>query len=192
MKLLALLLPALIFQPGPKYFREEAPRRTEGWLGLYCRQTCALRPAVLEYRTFEDEPDRLDAESKPRQALFLFRDVPGLAAGPVTAVQVAASELPRNAAVRLGAEYELRVNAAGDVALHHGGVAQTVYRMPAFVDEPQVTLRFAGDLDRDGKLDLIMTNSWKYSYVPLQLYLSSAAAPGELVREVARLDRYGC
>jgi hypothetical protein len=44
-------------------------------------------------------------------------------------------------------------------------------------------------LDRDGRLDLLVTFSQKYSYHPRQLLLSSGARSGELLAEVARYDR---
>jgi hypothetical protein len=64
---------------------------------------------------------------------------------------------------------------------------------PALVvscDEPHFTVHWAGDLDRDGRLDMLVTFSHKYSYHPRQLFLSSGAPPGELVAEVARYERF--
>lgn len=49
-------------------------------------------------------------------------------------------------------------------------------------------LRWAGDLDRDGQLDLIYNLAGHYTETRLALYLSSAAKPGELVGLVARWD----
>ena len=57
-------------------------------------------------------------------------------------------------------------------------------------DEPHFEISWAGDLDRDGRLDLLTTFSSKYSYYPRQLWLSSAASPGELISEVGRYDRF--
>lgn len=48
------------------------------------------------------------------------------------------------------------------------------------------TLRWAGDLDRDGQLDLIYNLGRHHTETRLALYLSSAAKPGELVGLVAR------
>lgn len=63
---------------------------------------------------------------------------------------------------------------------------------PALVvscDEPHFTVHWAGDLERDGRLDMLVTFSKKYSYYPRQLFLSSGARSDELVTEVARYDR---
>ena len=192
--LVAILAAALIFQPGEGVFRKEAPRQTDGWLGLYCTDTCALRPASLEYSVDALDRDRLNAATRPRDARFLFRDVPGLVAGSVPSVPFAEEKLREEGGLPLvlhGDKYELRATATA-ITLRRGSVSQTIFAMPEEVDEPHVHLHFAGDLDGDGKLDLIMTNSRKYSYWPVQLYLSSAAGPGELVRLVAQWDGYGC
>jgi hypothetical protein len=198
---LALLFAALIFQPGEGIFRESAPRQTEGWVGLYCNGTCALLPASLEYVVDARDEQRLDAASRPRGALFVFRDVPGVVAGPVAEAPYDWGWPYEKTTVPLilnGDRYELSVT-SGDqflnkavITLRHGEVTQVIFRMPEFVDEAHVELHFAGDLDHDGRLDLIMTNSPKYSYHPVQLYLSSAAKNGELVGEISRWDHYGC
>ena len=57
-------------------------------------------------------------------------------------------------------------------------------------DEPHFRIHWAGDLDRDGRLDMLVTFSEKYSYYPRQLLLSSAARLPNLVGEVARYERF--
>ena len=64
---------------------------------------------------------------------------------------------------------------------------------PALVlscDEPHFTVHWAGDLDRDGRLDMLVTFSKRYSYHPRKLFLSSGVRSGELVSEVARYERF--
>lgn len=53
-------------------------------------------------------------------------------------------------------------------------------------------LLFAGDLDRDGKLDLILDLSDHYDLTQVTLLLSSEAASGQMVGEVATLGTVGC
>ena len=53
-------------------------------------------------------------------------------------------------------------------------------------------LLWAGDLDRDGRLDLLIDLSNHYNVSAPTLFLSAAAAVGELVAPVARLVTYGC
>jgi hypothetical protein len=203
MKLIAILtLSAQLFLPDSGVIRNSAPRQTTGWLGLYCNKTCALQPATLEYALIANDPDRLDAATSPRGALFVFREVAGLKAGPIAEAMFALDgDLAHDTVLPMtlnGDAYELRVTAANPlyekavITLRHGDRSQVIYRMRDEIDEAHIALNFAGDLDGDGKLDLVMTNSPKYSWYPTTLYLSSAAKPGELVREVVTVDRYSC
>ena len=59
-------------------------------------------------------------------------------------------------------------------------------------DEAQWVLLWAGDLDGDGRLDLYMNLSTHYNVSARRLFLSSAAASGALVREVAVFQTTGC
>lgn len=53
-------------------------------------------------------------------------------------------------------------------------------------------LIFAGDLDRDGRLDLIFDTTDHYNVSRPTLFLSGAAGEGELVRVVAEYHSVGC
>ncbi|MET0807665.1 MAG: hypothetical protein ABWX93_02785, partial [Pseudoxanthomonas sp.] len=59
-------------------------------------------------------------------------------------------------------------------------------------DDASPTLLFAGDLDRDGKLDLIFDGTDHYNVSRPTLFLSSPAGQGELLHEVARYESVGC
>jgi len=52
-------------------------------------------------------------------------------------------------------------------------------------------LRWAGDLDRDGKLDLLLEEDLEGGLV-LRLYLSGPAIPPDFVKEVASVSYGGC
>ncbi len=51
-----------------------------------------------------------------------------------------------------------------------------------------LSVQWAGDLDGDGRLDLVTKLSPKYSFYPRRLYLSSAAEEGMMVGLVPALD----
>ena len=53
-------------------------------------------------------------------------------------------------------------------------------------------LRWAGDVDRDGRLDLLIDMTDHYNVSAPTLFLSSQAAPGELVGAAAELRSVGC
>jgi hypothetical protein len=69
-----------------------------------------------------------------------------------------------------------------------GATLQLLLKEPEVLEDQRASLRWAGDLDRDGKLDLIYNLGGHYTRTRLALYLSSAAKPGELVGLVARWD----
>ena len=53
-------------------------------------------------------------------------------------------------------------------------------------------LKFAGDLDGDGKLDLLIDTTHHYNLSEPTLFLSSQAKDGELVHNVASFRTTGC
>src|SRR5215208_4153838 len=74
------------------------------------------------------------------------------------------------------------------VVLTHGRETQVLYSTDGFVDEPHFDVPWAGDLDGDGKLDLVVNLSRKDSLHPYRLLLSSVAAAGELGGEAAAVE----
>jgi len=90
----------------------------------------------------------------------------------------------------------------GALVLSHGGVEQTLADFQLWIDpdtgdvyfgseaSPQVL--WAGDLDHDGRLDLYLDLTDHYNVSRPTLFLSSAAAPGELVAQVASHVSMGC
>jgi hypothetical protein len=172
-----------------------------GWIALY---DDALREASIAVRP-DDVGDQkmVSVESDPGGALLMLHGVPGITAGPVERARFASdSDLNKpgdRIALRLGStQYRITLNAEGEllkdarVVLESGDRKQTLFSLDGTGDEPHFEVLWAGDLDRDGKLDLVMTMSGKYSYYPRSIFLSSAAAPGELLHEVARWDDYSC
>lgn len=86
------------------------------------------------------------------------------------------------------------------IVLHTPQGAQTLVRMPAsqtdgawhLGDDAAPELLFAGDLDRDGRLDLLFNLTDHYNVSRTVLLLSSAAREGDAVAEVARFEAVGC
>lgn len=62
----------------------------------------------------------------------------------------------------------------------------------ALVTDASAEVRFAGDLDRDGRLDLIVDLTDHYNVSRPTLLLSSQARAGELVGVAARFESVGC
>lgn len=59
-------------------------------------------------------------------------------------------------------------------------------------EDSQPRLLFAGDLDGDGSLDLIIDETDHYNVSAPALFLSSAKGPGELLGRVASMVSVGC
>ena len=133
--------------------------------------------------------------------LLLLGDVPGIAAGEATTVTEFEESLSPDAralSLTLGeATYQLELTGSDAMlcdavlTLRANGISQQLYTPgsePFSCDEPHFSVQWAGDLDGDGRLDLVTTFSPKYSWYPRRLWLSTAAAPGELVGLVAVLE----
>jgi hypothetical protein len=79
------------------------------------------------------------------------------------------------------------------VRLHHGASVQELAVLPVNrIHESGGALLWAGDLDRDGRLDVLIDLSYHYNVSVPTLFLSSAAGDGELVAPVAHLETMGC
>jgi hypothetical protein len=77
------------------------------------------------------------------------------------------------------------------LTLHVGVITQ---KLSSTTEQDAATwqLLWAGDLDGDGKLDLLFDLSTHSGAGARRLFLSSAARKGEAVREVAVLETTGC
>lgn len=77
------------------------------------------------------------------------------------------------------------------LVLTRAGTRQVLFEA-AESDTDGWSLKWAGDLDGDGKPDLLLTADSHYARETLRLFLSSKAKKGELVHEVASLTGEGC
>jgi len=146
----------------------------------------------------------------PPDATLLISGVPGVSAGAAVTLgrSIDLSSEKREAEFRFGNDvYRIRLVSAEPsycdavITLTLGESTQELFDATApgktkdptllvACDDPHFRIHWAGDLDRDGRLDMLVTFSHKYSYFPNQLLLSSVARSGELVVEVARYERF--
>lgn len=77
------------------------------------------------------------------------------------------------------------------LTLHVGRIAQPLFSMTSHATASWELL-WAGDLDGDGKLDLLLDLSTHENVSERRLFLSTAAGKGEAVREVAIFETVGC
>ena len=78
------------------------------------------------------------------------------------------------------------------LVLASGEIEQILYSLEECGDDPAWFLLWAGDLDRDGKLDFYVSVKQHYNVSEKRLFLSTAAGEGQLVEQVAEFVTTGC
>lgn len=194
---------------------EVKARSGEHFLALVCEpgHRCMLQPVTIEVTPeFDPVVDAEDERTGQRvrahgvETAYLLRST-HLSAGPVTSARPAESDLlpvSRPQTFTLGQTRYLlhyRCGSAPDpegfadcaLVLDGRGLSQVLASFSGLeaLDAEQYVV-FAGDLDRDGKLDLLANISGHWNEWHPALFLSSAAAEGELVAKVAELITTGC
>lgn len=190
-----------LLAPGTYHEGEVAPGSAGAWWALCLDgEGPALTPVEVEVTpAFDEMTDTPTAEEVQAEGcthpLVLLR-APGLRAGPLTqAQQGPQTDFVGSRSLRLGGrtyrlEAELEEARLG-VRLTEGGHTQALYTTDAG-DDPHWELVWAGDLDGDGALDLVLEAAHHYNRRTLRLFLSSAAHGEELLGEVARFSQVGC
>ncbi len=203
-----------------EFHKEEVEAETgEQWLGLHISRDGSM---LLNYElTVESVFDLVVDEvgqktgkkvsvDLPLQPTFLVNSDWILNAGPVeTVFEGKQEESQQIAPVTLnlaGASYELKIAGPEDgekcgqdglpknakLVLTKGNASQVLYSLEECGDDPTWSLLWAGDLDKDGKLDLYVSVTQHYNSAQKKLFLSSQADEGQLVQEVAEFAISGC
>jgi hypothetical protein len=219
--LLAGLPPFQLHPLGDLHGAEVTIADGDEWLALRIGPEGArLEPTPVRVEAIEDplldEPGersgrRVRAAELPDAVLLLAGN--GLRAGPVaiaahaTMVDWRSEVLAIELAGQPPASLRLQCDEPGTpmpqcgLWLEQAGQRQQLAQYPAHPgddgqlapgDDAPIELRFAGDLDGDGRLDLILDTSEHYNVAQPTLFLSGAAGAGELLRAVASHRRTGC
>lgn len=104
-------------------------------------------------------------------------------------------KLPRDVVAqqpRFDCRIELRTGDQAQVLSKLNGYREPQATRGSLGDDASPVLLFAGDLDRDGKLDLIFNTTDHYNVSRPTLFLSSQSKPGELLHEAAWYESVGC
>ena len=170
----------------------------KNWVG-WTHESATLVPVELIVRPLADkddvfEEDRVTVAWSPNTVSFAVRCMPTVRAGRMESAQVTNHELQYSGPLEIALgkkRYTVRLErvredlADARVVLSDGIIRQVLYSTAGFVDDPHFLVEWAGDLDRDGRLDLVVNLSRKYSVHPHRLLLSTRAKKSELVGEAA-------
>lgn len=190
----------VLIMTGSFHGDEMHARDGERWLGLF-RNGNAYAWRHTNIRVEREHDEIVDAPgentgkrvSVPGNAVILIRGMDKLANAKVRAASWPGSDVnitvPGNE-IKVG-DSVLRHD-SGRLILRQGSTKQVLYACGAECDEPNWTLEWAGDMDGDGRLDLLVNASSHYNVTEMRLLLSSHARLGELVREVAVFRTTGC
>jgi len=192
-----------IISTGSFHGNEIKARDGETWFGLYeFGSGCFLQPTELLIESVHDPLlDRDDAMTgrmvsavgQEVEPLFLLRPINGVfQEGPIPTVLVNSPVLLPDTTITLG-DYGYLFTTDKGLFLSDG---ETIQRLSSVYPEShgeQVSVVWAGDLDADGLVDVIVDDQAHYAYVMnLILFLSSEADPGSLVKEVATFSAVSC
>jgi hypothetical protein len=202
--------------PGTFHGDEVRARTGERWTGLFPTPSgFAWRPAIITTRRVTDPTVDQNAEKtgvevlvKGGSPVVLIKGIPGLTANKVRGIfhKPEGLDLPQSDPLPLvmadGRAYQLRVldrrasndapQKASRLILETGSHKQVLYQWPTGLLDQHCELIWAGDLDGDGNLDLLMALSDHYNVTTYTLFLSSRRSAGTLVRQVAAFLTKGC
>lgn len=194
--------------PGA-YHADEAPTQPgPGWLALTASNAAwRLEPARLQANRVYDpvlDPDEqtktgIELTSAATTAIAYLR-LPGLTPGPLATARLLRGELEQpisgeSPGPRLafgGREYDF-ARAGETLSLRSGTHSSVLEGLVAggVNSDDSVSLRWAGDLDGDGKLDLLMGYT-RYNQAGACLFLSKGTPATALVRHTACHGGVGC
>jgi hypothetical protein len=190
-------LPGKLAETGGAYHRGEVPFRDGDEVLALCQdQLVATKVKIVRVTDPVSElPGKKTAMmvSVPGcpKASFVFA-VPGLAAGPISAVPLQSPRVAGEGVIlALGKRtHRLSVRQSEGAMVSVFFLDQTPLGTTA-TEEKDDRLLWAGDLDNDGEIDLIVNLSGNYNSSAATLFLSSAGAPGRPAR-VAMQVTTGC
>ena len=211
-----------VIEPGEFHGEEVSAQSGEKWLGLHITDDYhsmllhyRLTIEAVNDLTVDEEGQSTGKKVSvdlPLAPLFLIKGARNVSAGPVTTVfdeGARSGTLGESSALTLNLgeqSYVLKVTGSEDTAkcpdqslprnarlvLVNGEFKQVLYSLQDCGSDPSWSLVWAGDLDRDGKLDLYVNVTQHYNSSERKLFLSSQASEGQLVKEAAEFVTSGC
>ncbi|MDM7921673.1 MAG: VCBS repeat-containing protein [Pyrinomonadaceae bacterium] len=204
-----------LLEIGEGYHGDEVAARTgETWFGLFGNEHGSeVRRTKVIVKPAEDpvvdSPGEMTGKSVrvrgKDQPVFLFRNADFIKEGRVLTLSARSDRYDHNETFylsngfertyRLGEnEYRLWVTGGANslrLNLSTGDTQQLVFSVAAIGDATW-DLIWVGDIDGDGKLDLLANLPTFYNFGQTRLFVSSKADPGKLVKQVALFHTTGC
>ena len=192
---------------GEFYADNVSAKSDEVWLGLYqVGDEYELRSTTLVVNERRSERMRMDFKEvetdQPDEPLFLVRGLAELQPGKVeTIIHDGEFIFPGHMKRLRHSRVYYTLAAVGEgIERRPFEVALSKYKLMLWADRRSQTLVesavgfddalprviWAGDLDRDGKIDLFMDTALHYQITEYSLFLSSAAKDEEIVGQVAK------
>jgi hypothetical protein len=198
-----------ILQVG-EFFCEIAAEPNEVWLGLYpTKDGYSLMPSTVRVDAFYD-PAMGDDENVTgatrvsvqgqNAPLFLITGLDSLKAGTVKTLFSGRLPLPLGSSLEFTLDNEITysITAFGGLKSNSGSVDRKVElvkgnrsQVICSFDTKNATVSYllwAGDIDRDGQLDLLIDSICDYSTSGPALFLSSLAEDGNLLQNAAQFE----
>lgn len=204
-----------ILQPGTFHGSEVTVSGGDGWLALHPdervsilrRERVSIEPAYDPYVDADHERSGREVKvASTREPLLLISGLP-LEEGAVETVVAGTRVLLPGNAITLelsGRKYMLVASAMVEfgpygeplysdyeLVLTDGEREQVLLELPG-LDDAAPTLLWAGDLDRDGELDLLLDTTHHYNVRRPALFLSGSSDEASFVTEVAAFRTVGC
>ena len=205
-----------LLETGEFHGVEVEARTGERWLGLFrVANGFALLPSTISVDAVIDpvvDGDGTNKKSGKRvtvdratKPIFLLKGATMLRLGPVATIFQGQKSLANGSTINLqlnANRYQLKVVSQDPepkdylaqntkLVLTMGKMSQTLISLREN-DDAGWFLFWAGDIDRDGRLDLYMDLSNHYNVSRKELFLSSLARKGKLVKRLVRFDTVGC
>jgi hypothetical protein len=168
-----------------------------GWLAL--TDKALVRVERVRFLRVPNEAEMWRVDAGLADPILLVRGVAGLKPGPIVCAPITGPEDPRpgdHLTIDLrGHRYRIAFEKHGAgvrIRLSDATRSQLLWSQHGEGNDPHYWVTWAGDIDGDGQLDLLVDFSEHYAGFPDVLLLSSCAKPGQLVGEAARFNHAAC
>lgn len=196
--------------PGDEYLASDLPADPVGdWFVLFLREnTHVLAELPITIRAFQDsciddspgqESGRSIEVPDTDSVVMLVRGIDGLVPGAVVSATYPVDHYDYEFAESLSLDWSNRQLSLRPVRVGDGfrvelvdALQTNVLYITDWTDEGSWALRWAGDLNRDGGLDILLDATHKYSVFTTRLFLSRDSPEGLSYEQIATLTHAAC